>query len=245
MTNQFESILDECISALQAGVPMEEVLAEVPDYASEIRPMLYVATAVTDPNPVLIPNQQKATLRAKYMEQVVNLPPPLAPSLKEKAQAGFHIAQRRLTRRTVLSDLMTIMITALLTLIMTLLMLNYAALDTVPGDLLYRFKRTSEDIQLALSWSDSHQQTLMEQFNHRRLQEIDHLLQQGQANMVDFRGTLESQGNNLWIIEGYPVVLPDNVAIDGHPQVGSQVQVIGFLRTNRDLIADTITLIEP
>ncbi len=38
MMDSFESILDESISALQAGVPLEEILAEVPEYAEELRP---------------------------------------------------------------------------------------------------------------------------------------------------------------------------------------------------------------
>ena len=41
MTDRFESILDESISALQAGVPLEEILDEVPEYAAELRPLLY------------------------------------------------------------------------------------------------------------------------------------------------------------------------------------------------------------
>ncbi len=48
MTDRFETILDESISALQAGVPIEEILAEVPDYALELRPMLYAAMLLAD-----------------------------------------------------------------------------------------------------------------------------------------------------------------------------------------------------
>jgi hypothetical protein len=68
MTDQFEALLDESISALQAGVPIEEILAEVPDYATELRPLLYAATVLADPKPDLVPEERKAALRAHYME---------------------------------------------------------------------------------------------------------------------------------------------------------------------------------
>ena len=55
MADRFESILDESISALQAGVPLEDVLAEVPEYATELRPLLYAAMVLTEPKPDLAP----------------------------------------------------------------------------------------------------------------------------------------------------------------------------------------------
>jgi len=57
--DRFESILDESISALQAGVPIDEILAEVPEYANELRPLLYAATVLADPNLNWSPKSEK------------------------------------------------------------------------------------------------------------------------------------------------------------------------------------------
>ena len=99
MSDSFESILDESISALQAGVPVEEILAEVPEYAAELRPLLYAAAVLADPNPTLVPEERKSALRAEYIKQVADLPAMTPLTFTEKIKAGLRIMQRRLTRR--------------------------------------------------------------------------------------------------------------------------------------------------
>lgn len=240
MTDPFESILDECISALQSGIPLEEVLAEVPDYASELRPMLHLATVLADPNPTLVATEQRAALRSKYLEQVARLPADPSPSLNQKLQAMTRVLGRRLTPQAVLTDLITVLITALLTLLMSLLMLSYAAHDTIPGDVLYGFKRIVEQTRLTLTRDEAAAQTLRYEFNGRRVDEIEQMLTIGRVGVVDFDGVLESQGQNLWIVDGYPIVLTADTTVTGEPQIGRTVHVFGFLRTNRDLMADRI-----
>lgn len=244
MTDSFESILDESISALQAGVPIEEVLAEVPDYADQLRPLLYAATILADPNPKLVPEERKSALRSEYMRQVAELPAIPFPTLSEKAQAIFSIVRRRLTRKAVLNDLITITITVVLTLLMAALLLNYLAVDTIPGDFLYGVKRISESLQISLTFSEERQAELEDEFNQRRLREIEQLIEQNRAAVVQFRGVLETKGENLWVIEGHTVFLPTDIDIVGDPQEGDTVEVIGLLRTTNVLVADTIRVIK-
>lgn len=241
MSDSFESILDESISALQAGVPVEEILAEAPEYAGELRPLLYAATVLANPNPQLAPEAQKSALRDKYLTQVATLPAPTHPSTGEKVQAVISIVRRRLTRKAVLSDLATVTITVLLTLLMAVFILSYAAQDALPGDFLYEVKRDSERVQLYFT---SDRSELIRQFNQRRLAEIDQLIQQNRAAVVEFRGTLENKGEHLWIIGGYTVLVPDDVTINGEPEEGTEVEVMAFLRTNQVLVADVIKTIK-
>jgi hypothetical protein len=242
MSDSFESILDESISALQAGVPIEEILAEAPEYATELRPLLYAAAVLANPNPQFVPEERKSALRAEYMKRVVDLPVVAPPTLGEKTQAVFHIVKRRLTREAVLSDLLTITITIILTLSMVALILSYLARDTLPGDFLYGFKRATENVQLYLTFDAGQRAELADQFNQQRLAEIDQLLEQNRAAAVEFRGALETKGENLWIIAGYTVLIPTDVTIKGNPQEGDEVEVVGFLRTNQVLVADTIQI---
>jgi hypothetical protein len=244
MTDQFEALLDESISALQAGVPIEEILAEVPDYATELRPILYAATLLADPKPDLVPEERKAALRAQYMEQVLELPP-APPTFGDKFQAISRIFKRRVTREAVISDLITITITVILTLLMTALLLTYAARSSVPGDFLYGIKTLSENVQLALTFDPQRKAELEAEFNQRRLPEIDQLLQQNRAAVVHFRGNLEVKGEKVWIIEGYTILLAEDTSIHGTPQENDLVEVIGLLRTNGTLVADTIMPLTP
>ena len=244
MSDSFESILDESISALQAGVSIEEILAETPEYATELRPLLYAATVLADPNPRLLPEERKSALRAEYMKQVADLPAITTPTLNEKAQAIFRIIKRRLNRKAVLSDLVTVTITIILTLFMAVLILTYVARDTLPGDFLYGFQRASENVQFSLTFNEAQRAVLADQFNQRRLAEIEQLIEQNRAAIVQFRGILETKGENLWIIEGRTIFLPTDVILAGQPQEGDEVEVIGLLRTNNVLVADTIKVIE-
>ena len=244
MTDRFESILDESISALQAGVPIDEILTEVPEYADELRPLLYAATVLADPNPKLIPEERKKVLRAEYLKQVTELPAISSPTFGEKIQAIFSVIRKRLTRKAVLNDLITITITIILTLLMAALILNYLAVDTLPGDFLYGAKRISENVQLSFAFGEERRTELENSFNQRRLKEIELLIEQNRAAVVQFRGVLETKGENLWVIEGYTVFLPTDIEIEGNVQEGDIVEVTGLLRTNNVLVADTIRVIE-
>lgn len=244
MSDSFESILDESISALQAGIPVEEILAEAPEYAAQLRPLLIAATVLADPNPHLVPEERKSALRAVYMQQVAELPAVGAPTFNQKIQAVFRIIRRRLTPKAVLSDLATVIVTVVLTLLMSLLLLSYVAQTALPGDFLYSLKRSSETVRLSLTFGADQQAGLAEAFNQRRLAEIEQLIRQDRAAVVDFRGILETKGDNLWIIAGQTVFLPTDVILEGQPQEGDEVEVIGFLRTNEVLVADTIKVIK-
>ncbi len=240
MSDSFESILDESISALQAGIPVEEILAEAPEYAAQLRPLLFAATVLADPNPHLVPEERKSALRAVYLQQAAELPAEQPPTFSEKAQAVFRIIRRRSTPKAVLSDLATVIVTVVLTLLMALLLLSYVAQTALPGDFLYSLKRSSEAVQLGLTFGEAQRTSLIETFNQRRLAEIEQLIRQYRAAVVDFRGVLETKGENLWIIAGQTVFLPPDVVLQGQPQEGDEVEVMGFLRTNEVLVADTI-----
>lgn len=244
MRDSFESILDESISALQAGVPIEDILAEVPDYAPQLRPLLYAAAVLADPNPAMVAEDKKARLRAEYMKHVVQLPPEPSPPFGQKLRAIVAVVRRRTTRKAVLSDLAAVTITLVLTLMMAALVLNYLARDSIPDDLLYSVKRISESLQLAFTFNEGRQVELEEMFNERRLAELNQLIQQKRAAPIEFKGTLETKGANLWIVEGHLVLLPGEAAVIGDPQEGDRVKVSGMLRSNNALVADRIELVK-
>jgi hypothetical protein len=241
MTARFEAILDESITALQAGVPLDEILAEVPEYAAELRPLLYAAMLLTDPQPQLAPEDRKAALTAEYLAQAAELPP-VHPSLADQFKAVLYVIKRRFTPRAMLNDLATIAITVVLTLAMILLVLAYLSQDSLPGDFLYGVKQLTESGQLLLTPAKANRQELRDQFNQRRLTELEQLYQLHRAALVRFRGTLDSKSTNLWVVEGHTVFLPADVAVEGQPQEGDQVEVVGLLRSNRVIVADTIRL---
>ena len=243
MTDRFESILDESISAWQAGVPLEEILAEVPDYADELRPLLYAATVLTDPNPVPAPAEKKAALRAEYIKQVAELPAITPSPFRGKVRAIIKVIKRRTTREAVLKDIITVTITIILTLFVVALTLNYLAVNTIPSDFLYGVKRISENIQLSLTFDPERKAELEEEFNQHRLEEIEKLIEQNRAAVIQFKGILETKGENLWIVEDHTIFLPNDISIEDEIVEGDVVEVMGLLRSNNVLVADTIRLV--
>lgn len=240
MTDRFESILDESISALQAGVSIDEILAEVPEYADELRPLLYAATVLADPNPGLAPEETKSALRDEYLKHVAELPTLSPPSFNEMTRAILSIIRRRLNRKAVINDLITITVTIILTILMAVLILNFLAADAVPSDFLYGVKRATENVHLALTFDENRRNELELEFDQRRLQEVEKLVEQNKVAVVEFKGTLETKGENLWIVEGYTVFLPSD--IDGVEDIreGDVIEVTGLLRANNVIVADTI-----
>ena len=244
MTDRFESILDECISALQAGVPIDEILAEVPDYADELRPLLFAASVLADPNPDLAPEETKSALRDQYLKYAAELPTLSTPSLGQKTQAILHVIRRRLTPKAVINDLVTITITIILTVLMALVILSYLAVDALPGDFLYSIKRTSENVQLALTFDETRRNELEHSFDQRRLEEIEQLIQQNRVAVVDFKGILETKGENLWVVEGHTVFIPPDIVGADSIKEGDLVEVTGLLRSNNVVVADTVRRVE-
>jgi len=48
----------------------------------------------------------------------------------------------------------------------------------------------------------------------------------------------------LWVIEGHTIFLPTDIEVENDVQEGDIVEVIGLLRTNNVLVADTIKVVK-
>ena len=126
---------------------------------------------------------------------------------------------------------MTITITIILTVLMALVILSYLAVDALPGDFLYSIKRTSENVQLALTFDETRRNELEHSFDQRRLEEIEQLIQQNRVAVVDFKGILETKGENLWVVEGHTVFIPPDIVGADSIKEGDLVEVTGLLPT--------------
>lgn len=244
MTDRFTAILDESISALQAGVPLDEILSEVPEYAADLRPLLIAAQVLADPQPDLLPADRKAALRAEYLKQAAELSEGQPWPVTQKIRAVVQVVKKRTTPTAVLNDAVTIIVTILATLILLTTALYFLSLPAIPGDFLYNVKRSAENVQLSLSFSQADREQLTTEFNQRRLTEIEQLIEQNRAAVIEFRGTVQTVGDNLWIVENHTVFLPNDITIPENVREGDVVYVIGLLRTNNVLVADTIMLVK-
>jgi hypothetical protein len=244
MTDRLTAILDYSISALQAGVPLDEILSEVPEYAADLRPLLMAAQVLADPQPNLLPAETKATLRAEYLKQAADLPEIQPWPFTQKFRAVLQVIKKRTTPAAILSDAVTIVLTALFTLLILTTVLYFTAQSALPGDFLYGVKRSAETVQLSLTLRETDRDRLTSEFNRRRLSEIEQLIEQNRAAVIEFRGVVQTISDNLWIVENHTVFLPNDITIPDVVNEGDVVNVVGLLRTNNVLVADTIMLVE-
>lgn len=162
-TNQeLETILDYCIDQMQTGKPMEECLAQFPEYRQELEPMLQM------------------TVRLGELENP-------APSARTINEALFEIGQRSQTQKQAQKESATFLpaflrqpwvvrtVNALLIVVVLFFGLSTASAGSVPGDLLYPFKKLTENVRFLLTTGQQDKAELRLTFSEKRLRELSAL----------------------------------------------------------------------
>jgi hypothetical protein len=175
---RLEDILDRCLERIANGEDITACLRDEPKHAEVLAPLLQAAV----------------DLRA--WEQ-----PRLADTARATARARAHavLASQRVARRpaTGLRFMLRIAIAAALVVAMI------GAVDTksaasLPGETFYTWKRTKEDISLALVTDSDRRSHLLVEYAGRRLNEFNQLVDTGQStDSALMEQTLDSLFTNL------------------------------------------------
>jgi len=225
MDAEIEVKLIDCLSALEAGQPMEQVLARYPDAADELRPML--ATAARLSTFRMMPSEaQRMKSRQAFLAQAQALQP-------------------RTQRRFAVGGLWPRLAVALGAGLLVIAVLGGGAIaasnSALPGDPLYGLKRAVEEARLALSGNNA---TLSAHFDEVRRSEINALLDAGREAPVAFRGPIEFIQPDRLIIGGLVVSRTPDTQIIGSPQLDRLADVRAL--TGPDgLVASSIVVAGP
>jgi hypothetical protein len=125
MNNDLETILDTCLSQIEAGeATVEECLARHPDYATQLKPLLNAATKLARGRDV-VPD----------------------PSYRMRARSQLNVYMQQHPQRKRVSPVFWRFAVGLVTVTMLFLASGTAfAQQALPGDRLYNWKLTSEHI---------------------------------------------------------------------------------------------------
>jgi hypothetical protein len=226
MNESLEKILIEALDLLEQGLGVEDVAAHFPDQASELRPILMTAAALS------------------------NLATQPALTAKQSSRQAFLAAAERTAAREarpagVTGNWLRRLMAPALVLLAVIFLAGAgfvgAAGSAVPGDALYEAKRFVEETRLRFTSDPEAAAALRERFERERVGEIERLLAQGRAADVAFTGIVESMAGDRWLVAGVPVDV-SAAAIDGAPDVGALVGVDG--RTGDGMVqAQRVTIL--
>jgi len=183
MEQRLEQLLDECLSQLNTGqADLETILAEHPEHAERLRPLLRVALAVRQTPQPTPSRAAKAAGRQRLLVAAAR-----KRQQREAARRGVRryldglagflnwISQPNQPLRRAVVYAMAVM----LVLVVMGAGVTQVAARSLPDTPLYPVKLASERIQLALAPSPAERARLHSVFGQRRLQEAQMLAQAG------------------------------------------------------------------
>jgi hypothetical protein len=248
MTGDFDIVLDEAISRLEAGEGVEDCLASYPEHARLLEPLLRMAAfsgrALADvellSNTASAAGKQRllaAATRQRLLATAAAEHVPAAPQRKpvrlpKKPFRLFALPARGLAA-------------AALTLLLLVILgggLAVVSADSLPGDLLYPVKRATEQLRLFLTVDAQAREELLIEFGEERQAEAAAVLETGRKVRVAFEGTLQSFSDSLWIVGGLKVILDAHTMVEGDPWVGASVAVEGSTLGDGKLLASRLTV---
>ena len=241
LTAEMDNRLEQAAALLSAGLPLEEVLANIGSDAEWLRPLLEIATEIKELQPVtpMLPPEIRSQRFLAYGEKLATASPPTNPIL-----AGWQLLRsslfggwpQRLVAGLAAAGLVVILLGGLL---------NVAAQNSLPGQPLYPVKRTGETLRLSLTWTPEQRQQLLETFNQRRQLEIEQLLEQNEAALVAFEGNVETLTATSITIDSFIVRITPDAKISGDLAVKAYVRLEGMTHPTQGLLASAITVIRP
>jgi hypothetical protein len=227
MDSRLEAHLIACLSQLEQGAPLEEILAPYPaDTAANLRPMLLTAVRLRQ-----LPLAHTVAAQADSKKRFVAE----AAVLRDKRPSwgqGWLINLWGGLRLTTAVALFALIFFA------GYIFLN--APNALPGDQLYGAKLTLENWTLSRQPADVRQAEIQAE----RRREVAALLVVGRSTAVAFQGELAASDLEFWLVGEIPVIITTDTRLDGPLDIGAVVEISGQTADGR-VWARQVTLLQP
>ncbi len=193
---RLEELFEICLERLESGAELEHILSSYPDQANELRSLLLAVlegqqlAAEISPQPAV-----QSLSRAQFLTAAAGM----APVPRKLRFTWFHL-------RLATSTLIMVGILAAI-----LLGTGLASADSLPGDVFYPVKLMVEQIHLNMVQDPPARLELQENYDDRRLAEVERLNQIKRRQPVTFSGLLEQTGPDQWQVGTLPLVFPYGV----------------------------------
>jgi hypothetical protein len=239
--------LEDALALLAAGVLLEEVLVQAGRDADWLRPVLALAGEVEAlGQAIAVPPPQASLQRLLAHGNALRREERLAPRPAKPRSNVFQPLRQRLFRGGLSAATL-----AALVAVACLLGgaagggLVLAAEDSLPGQALYPVKRLGETLRLTLAEDESDRQRLEDRLGTVRRQEVEALLERNWAAEVVLTGRVESFSSTTLVVDQLVGQLTPETNITGELGIGAQVRIEGYTNPAGQLIARTVTVLEP
>lgn len=195
MEQNIELILDICIDEMRKGKSIDECLADYPQYADELKPLLHLAGQIED-LPLPVPSFEAISDAliniGKEMERggaaTTEISEALVPSQRDiLPQKGFAPPMKKRKSFSLLSAFRKPKLAWALSAAFLLFVISFGATtvsaNSVPGDILYPLKLVTEKVKFLLTFDSYGKAELRLNFSDSRLNELVTVLQQ--SNTLD------------------------------------------------------------
>ncbi|UCC16510.1 MAG: hypothetical protein JSU58_09105 [Dehalococcoidales bacterium] len=180
---EFNNILDECLDRLMfKGDTVELCLADYPEYADELRPLLETSL-MTSKISSLEPDQE---FKAKSRNELFAI---LREAEEKKSRSLFKFSWQPRW-----AGVVAIIVAILIATGGT----SAASIGSMPDDFLYPVKRATEHVQLAFTFTNLGKAEAYARMANRRVEEIIYLANENDTDEIELLATsLDSNLNNI------------------------------------------------
>jgi len=164
---QLADILDETLLRVKRGEPVGACASDYPEHATSLEPLLHLGTRVHASAEAPLPAELEAWLphgKHDFMALAEQMAPRYAAQRKRAA------ARKLTTQRAAV---------ALVVVAIMMGAVDTASAQSMPGDTLYTWKRTHENISIALTADPNQRSRLFVEYAGRRLKEFNTLVATG------------------------------------------------------------------
>ncbi len=231
MSRKIDTILAECLTALESGATVEQCLRRYPQEAEELCPLLEMWAA---------------------LQQIPPAPTPHPAVIAHGKARMFEAVERRFApqpRRSLFGSLRlprwALAVAMIVIVAMGMAGTTTLAASALPGDLLYPVKTATESLRLFFTLSPEARAELEAELQAERLEELEDVLAEGRTVELNFWGELESWNAESWTVAGHTVHIDPETVIEGMPVIGARVDVWATTTADGELVARRLVVTPP
>ncbi|MBS1252293.1 MAG: hypothetical protein MAG451_01331 [Anaerolineales bacterium] len=243
MSNEFTTVLDECLGRLKAGDSIDACLERYPEHAEELEPLLQTVQHI-EPLRFTEPPRPESRARGRglFLAKAARMrekQEETQPSLLERIKSFFSLDMPS----PVWGRAAAVVVIVLLLFGAVGRVVVQASESSLPGDPLYPVKQVTRQVQLFTTLSSEVREARARRIQAEEREEVQQATEQGRAFEEDVAGIITGwqPGNSIELEDGLYARVTQTTDIDGQPTVG-HIATVHVRSENGQLVAERITV---